>query len=235
MWPPQQTWLLEKVSTSRSQAECACIEDLLTLKPIVTAVKLADDRLMVSTSKEPYCSTHRLLGLLDGVERLAFYRQPSGHQPGCAHNLPTAVSKDVLKLRPRPNDMRTYWAFYWPLALTAIGMVLSIQFQNATLARYPEAVTELAILALSLGVFSFFNASQQFIAQLSNVYARSPRRQSPRLAVCGCCEFSHHRPTAVIGSRPDRGAELIELIFSIEPDVVDRVREYLLLLCPLIF
>ena len=59
------------------------------------------------------------------------------------------------------------------LALTAIGMVLSIQFQNATLARYPDAVTELAILALSLGVFSFFNASQQFIAQLSNVYARS--------------------------------------------------------------
>ena len=76
--------------------------------------------------------------------------------------------------------MRIYWAFYWPLALTAVGAVLSVQFQNATLARYPEAVTELAILALSLGVFSFFNASQQFIAQLSNVYARS--RQGSRRA-----------------------------------------------------
>ena len=55
--------------------------------------------------------------------------------------------------------MLTYWRFYWPLALIGVGMVLSIQFQNATLAKYPDAVTELAVLALSYGVFSFFNAS----------------------------------------------------------------------------
>ena len=71
--------------------------------------------------------------------------------------------------------MLAYWRFYWPLALIGVGMVLSVQFQNATLARYPDAVTELAVLALSYGVFSFFNAALQFIAQLSNVYARSPQ------------------------------------------------------------
>ena len=40
--------------------------------------------------------------------------------------------------------MLQYWRFYWPLALTGVAMVLSVQFQNAALARYPEAVTELA-------------------------------------------------------------------------------------------
>ncbi|HBK13691.1 MAG TPA: hypothetical protein DDZ32_12660 [Gammaproteobacteria bacterium] len=130
--------------------------------------------------------------------------------------------------------MRTYWAFYWPLALTAIGMVLSIQFQNATLARYPDAVTELAILALSLGVFSFFNASQQFIAQLSNVYARSKEgsRRAWRFVVAASLVIT--APLFFLATTTT-GAALIELIFSIEPAVVDRVREYLLLLCPLIF
>ena len=129
--------------------------------------------------------------------------------------------------------MRTYWAFYWPLALTAVGMVLSVQFQNATLARYPEAVTELAILALSLGVFSFFNASQQFIAQLSNVYARSAQgsRRAWRFVVVASLVIT--APLLLLATLP-QGAELISLIFSINPDVVDRVREYLLLLCPLI-
>ena len=69
--------------------------------------------------------------------------------------------------------MLAYWRFYWPLALIGVGMVLSVQFQNAALAKYPNAVTELAVLALAYGVFSFFNASLQFIAQLSNVYAVS--------------------------------------------------------------
>ena len=112
-------------------------------------------------------------------------------------------------------------------------MVLSIQFQNATLARYPEAVTELAILALSLGVFSFFNASQQFITQLSNVYARSPEgsRRAWRFVVVASLVIT--APLLLLATVP-QGAELLALIFSINADVVDRVREYLLLLCPLI-
>ncbi len=129
--------------------------------------------------------------------------------------------------------MGTYWAFYWPLALTAVGMVLSIQFQNATLARYPEAVTELAILALSLGVFSFFNASQQFIAQLSNVYARSDHgsRRAWRFVVAASVVIT--LPLLLLAVAP-QGAALLSLIFSIDADVVTRVREYLLWLCPLI-
>ena len=93
--------------------------------------------------------------------------------------------------------MYTYWKFYWPLALTGVGMVLSLQFQNATLARYPEAVTELAVLALAYGVFGTFNAGMQFIAQLSNVYARSPSCHPALMAVCARHQLLHHAAAGI--------------------------------------
>ena len=129
--------------------------------------------------------------------------------------------------------MLAYWRFYWPLALIGVGMVLSVQFQNATLAKYPDVVTELAVLALAYGVFSFFNASLQFIAQLSNVYARSPHatRQSWRFVVLASTLIM--MPLAVIaGTRS--GMALISTIFSIDNNLTGRVGEYLVLLCPLI-
>ena len=112
-------------------------------------------------------------------------------------------------------------------------MVLSVQFQNATLAKYPDAVTELAVLALAYGVFSFFNASLQFIAQLSNVYARSPHatRQSWRFVVLASALIMV--PLTVIAGT-HAGMALISNIFSIDQQLTDRVGEYLALLCPLI-
>ena len=112
-------------------------------------------------------------------------------------------------------------------------MVLSVQFQNAALAKYPNAVTELAVLALAYGVFSFFNASLQFIAQLSNVYARSPHatRQSWRFVVLASTLIMV--PLAVIAGT-HAGMALISNIFSINVNLTGRVGEYLMLLCPLI-
>ena len=129
--------------------------------------------------------------------------------------------------------MLAYWRFYWPLALIGVGMVLSVQFQNATLAKYPDAVTELAVLALAYGVFSFFNASLQFIAQLSNVYARSPHaaRQSWRFVVLASALIM--MPLAVIAGTHS-GMALISTIFSTDDNLTGRVSEYLVLLCPLI-
>ena len=129
--------------------------------------------------------------------------------------------------------MLNYWRFYWPLALIGVGMVLSIQFQNATLAKYPDAVTELAVLALSYGVFSFFNASLQFIAQLANVYARSPvaTRRSWRFVVIASTLIM--LPLAIIAGT-DSGMSLISHIFSIDAALTARVGEYLVLLCPMI-
>ena len=112
-------------------------------------------------------------------------------------------------------------------------MVLSVQFQNAALAKYPNAVTELAVLALAYGVFSFFNASLQFIAQLSNVYARSPHatRQSWRFVVLASTLIMV--PLAVIAGT-HAGMALISNIFSLDVNLTGRVGEYLTLLCPLI-
>ena len=111
--------------------------------------------------------------------------------------------------------------------------MLSVQFQNAALAKYPNAVTELAVLALAYGVFSFFNASLQFIAQLSNVYARSPHatRQSWRFVVLASTLIMV--PLAVIAGT-HAGMALISNIFSINVNLTGRVGEYLTLLCPLI-
>ena len=129
--------------------------------------------------------------------------------------------------------MYTYWKFYWPLALTGVGMVLSLQFQNATLAQYPEAVTELAILALAYGVFGTFNAGMQFIAQLSNVYARSPAATQRSWLFVLIISFCIMLPLALIAFT-EAGAWLIAYIFSIDEAIVTRVTHYLALLCPLI-
>ena len=55
-------------------------------------------------------------------------------------------------------------------------MVLGLQFQNAAVARFPDAVRELAIYALAQGTFGFFQAALNFMPQLSNVYAREECR-----------------------------------------------------------
>ena len=47
------------------------------------------------------------------------------------------------------------------------------QFQNGVLARYPAAVTELAIFAIASSIFSLLPAGVNFLSQMSNVYARS--------------------------------------------------------------
>ena len=113
-------------------------------------------------------------------------------------------------------------------------MVLSVQFQNATLAKYPDAVTELAVLALSYGVFSFFNASLQFIAQLANVYARSPEatRRSWRFVVIASTAIM--LPLAALSPELTLVCGSISQIFSIDTALTTRVGEYLVLLCPMI-
>lgn len=112
-------------------------------------------------------------------------------------------------------------------------MVLSVQFQNATLARYPEAVIELAVLALAYGVFGFFNASLQFIAQLSNVFARSgpAHRRCFRFVLLASATIM--LPQLLIATT-GAGDGLIRTVFSIDAELSSRVRDYLLLMCPLI-
>lgn len=129
--------------------------------------------------------------------------------------------------------MRQYWSFYWPLALTGIGLVLSMQFQNATLARYPEAVRELAVLALAYGVYGFFNAGLQFISQLTNVYARSREAYQRTHQFVWLTGTIITLPLLLIAITP-YGASFVQWVFSIDDVLVAQVSVYLLLKCPLI-
>lgn len=129
--------------------------------------------------------------------------------------------------------MLQYWRFYWPLALTGLAMVLAVQFQNAALARYPEAVTELAIFALGYSTFGFFRASLSFIAQLSNVFARSAAgtRRCQRFVVFVSVVILI--PMVMLGHSAI-GADLLARLYGIDADLTASVQEYLVYLAPII-
>ncbi len=112
-------------------------------------------------------------------------------------------------------------------------MVLSVQFQNATLARYPEAVTELAVIALAHGVFGFFNACLQFISQLTNVYARTAQATRSTWRYVVLVSFVIMTPLFLIATT-ESGMGLVQLVFGIDAELSERVGVYLLLMCPLV-
>lgn len=129
--------------------------------------------------------------------------------------------------------MLTYWRFYWPLALTGVAMVLSVQFQNGALARYPDAVTELAVFALAYGTFAFFRASLHFVSQLSNVYARSREgtRRTFRFVLTAGLILTV--PLLALGHL-EGGRAFLNAAYSIDREIGDRVAEYLVYLAPLV-
>ena len=129
--------------------------------------------------------------------------------------------------------MRAYWQFYWPLALTGLAMVLSIQFQNAALARFPDAARELAVFALAYGTFGFFRASLNFINQLSNVYARSRHGARRTLQFVLLASAVLTLPLLGLGWLP-AGDALLRTVYGIDGTLSARVTEYLRYLAPLV-
>jgi len=131
-------------------------------------------------------------------------------------------------------EQKQYWSFYWPLAITGVVMVLAGQFQNGTLARYPNAVTELAIFALAMGTFGPFLASLNFVSQLTNVFARSveDRDTTFRFVLLACVGLS--LPFLLIALTPV-GELLLASLYQIDGEILQRTLEYLLYLSPLIF
>ena len=134
----------------------------------------------------------------------------------------------------RSASLAQYWRFYWPLALTGVAMVLAVQFQNGALARYPEAVTELAIFALASSTFGLFNAGLNFTSQLANVFARSvpARRASQRFVAVASLVLT--APLALIAATA-AGRDAIAWAYGVETALADRVVEYLRYMLPLLF
>ena len=130
--------------------------------------------------------------------------------------------------------VRKYWSFYWPLALTGVAMVLAVQFQNGALARYPNAVQEIAVFALAASTFGFFNAGMNFTAQLSNVFARSPGGRRASQGFVAAWSLMLTVPLAAVALTPP-GALLVSTIYGIDEGLTDRVLRYLALMLPLLF
>lgn len=132
------------------------------------------------------------------------------------------------------STLAGYWRFYWPLMLTGLAMVLGLQFQNAALARYPDAVRELAVFALAQGTFGFFQAALNFTPQLSNAYARSPTgRRRSQLFALGLSTALASLLLAL--ALTDAGRALIAGAYRIDETITGRVTEYLVLLSPLLW
>ena len=128
---------------------------------------------------------------------------------------------------------KEYLKFYWPLALTGLVLLLSRQFQNGVLARYPDAVRELAIYAFASGVFFILNAALVFVPQMANVLARSPRahRVCLRFTLAACLLLSV--PLVLLAFSP-AGEALLAWIYGIEGATLQAVVKYLRYLLPLI-
>lgn len=112
-------------------------------------------------------------------------------------------------------------------------MVLGVQFQNAALARYPEAVTELAIFALGYSTFGFFRASLNFIAQLSNVFARSEAGTRACHRFVFATSVIIMAPLILLGHSAT-GAVLLARLYGTDAELTARVQEYLVYLAPII-
>jgi len=132
------------------------------------------------------------------------------------------------------STLAGYWRFYWPLALTGFALVLGLQFQNAALARYPDAVRELAVFALAQGTFGFFRAALNFMPQLSNIYARSPlgRQRSHRFSLVIATALA---VPLLFLALAEPGRNLIGFAYGVDATLTARVTEYLLLLTPLLW
>jgi hypothetical protein len=146
----------------------------------------------------------------------------------------TRFRKMTLRLLStgEPGTLAIYWRFYWPLALTGAAMVLAGQFQNGILARYPEAVTELAIFALAGGLFGLFHAAVNFVSQMSNVYARS------RHGLVTCLTFvllaSGVLSIGMAALAFTRvGPWFIGVVYDVDVVVIARIVDYLQLFIPL--
>ncbi len=130
-------------------------------------------------------------------------------------------------------SQRRLWSFFWPLSLMGTMMLAGPLAQNAALARYPDAVTELAVFARAWGTFAFFNATLVFLPHTANVLARDAvdRRVLYRFALVVCALVS--LPLLVLAFTP-LGARVVGEMYGVSDVTLERVVRYLRWLSPLI-
>ena len=128
---------------------------------------------------------------------------------------------------------RSYWVFYWPLALMGLATVIASQFQNGVLARYPDAVRQLAIFAFATGTLQLFAAATGFVPQMANILGKGagPRRVCLRFTLVVCVALTI--PPAFLAFAPP-GRQVLATVYSMEGQMLDSVVRYLRYLLPVV-
>jgi hypothetical protein len=129
--------------------------------------------------------------------------------------------------------MRRYWAFYWPLALTAMVMLVGMQVFNGVLARYPNAEVELATFAYALSLFLLFDIATAFMPQLVTVYSRSRAARQQVGRFCLTIGVLLTLPVVLIAFTPP-GHDLLRSLYRVDGAMLAQLRSYLQLLAGII-
>ena len=129
--------------------------------------------------------------------------------------------------------LRSYWAFYWPLTITGLALILAIQLQNATLARFPDAVVELAVFALAQSTFALFSAMLNFTPQLSNLFSRSPLAHRRCYRFVTAISIVLTSAVALLAITTP-GQWLIRSVYELDDELLSRVCQYLVYLAPVL-
>lgn len=128
---------------------------------------------------------------------------------------------------------RHYWAFYWPLALTACFLLLGLQVFNAVLARYPNAERELAVFAYAISFIHFLEVATAFMPQMVMVYGRTQVARRRVLYFCLGIGLLFSAIACLLGVT-DWGNRLVAIAYGIEADILNEVVRYLAWLFPTI-
>ena len=135
---------------------------------------------------------------------------------------------------PPDGSQRQYWNFYWPLLLWSLSMVVARQLQNAALASFDPAGSEIAIFAYATSVYWLPQAMLAFVPQVANVLGRSPRSRRICLIFTGSICLLLTLPLIFAGFTPV-GRQVLSWALGIrETSTLDQVGSYLQWLWPMI-
>ncbi|MFW5856784.1 MAG: hypothetical protein ACOCX4_02815 [Planctomycetota bacterium] len=126
------------------------------------------------------------------------------------------------------------WVFYWPLALDGCARILANHCQNGALARYPDATREIAIFALAMSFFNFFNATLVFVPQAVNALGRSAQARRVCLRLVLTVAAGLFVLLGSIAYLPAVGRPVLQTAYGIQPHLLDGVLVYLRYLAPLV-
>lgn len=121
---------------------------------------------------------------------------------------------------------RQYLRFFLPLALTSLIQSAGFQIRTAILARYPDPAYHLATFGFALSVFLLPWSLNNFVPQMNNVFARSPRGRTVTRNTVLCLNLLGMFALLGLSLLPV-GARLLHLAYGIEGAVLADVRRYI--------